>query len=160
MRPFEHRETGVIGAVLTSPAVTAELIADGVHVDAPAMRLLLAAKGPRGVILVSDGISATGMPDGKYRLGTFDVTVSGSVCRNAEGKLAGSTLTLDRALQNIVALDVKLADALGMLTANPARLLGLEKRKGALVPGADADLVLLDAELQVKGVMTGGAGMA
>ncbi len=94
-----------------------------------------------------------------YRLGTFDVTVSEGVCRNAEGKLAGSTLTLDRALQNIVALDVKLPDALAMLTANPARLLGLENRKGALVPGADADLVLLDAELQVKGVMTGGAGM-
>ena len=159
MRPFEHRETGVIGAVLTSPAVTAELIADGVHVDAAAMSLLLSAKGPRGVILVSDGTSATGMPDGNYRLGTFDVTVSGGVCRNAEGKLAGSTLTLDRALRNIVALDVKLADALAMLTANPAHLLGLEKRKGALIPGADADLVLLDAELQVKQVMTRGAGM-
>jgi len=120
------------------------------------MRLLLAAKGPRGVVLVSDGISATGMPDGKYRLGTFDVTVSGGVCRNAEGKLSGSTLTLDHALKNIVALDVKLPDALAMLTANPARLLGLEKRKGALVPGADADLVLLDAELGVAGVMTRG----
>jgi N-acetylglucosamine-6-phosphate deacetylase len=100
------------------------------------------------------------MPDGKYQLGTFDVTVSGGVCRNAEGKLAGSTLTLDRALRNIVALDVKLPDALAMLTANPARLLGLEKRKGALAPGVDADLVLLDAELQVKDVMTRGAGMA
>lgn len=160
MRPFEHRETGVIGAVLTSPAVTAELIADGVHVDAVAMSLLLSAKGPRGVVLVSDGTSATGMPDGTYRLGTFDVTVFGGVCRSAEGKLAGSTLTLDRALRNIVALNVKLADALAMLTANPARLLGLEKRKGALIPGADADLVLLDAELQVRHVMTRGAGLA
>lgn len=160
MRPFDHRETGVIGAVLTSPAVTAELIADGVHVDAPAMRLLLSAKGPRGVILVSDGISATGMPDGTYRLGTFDVTVSGGVCRSAEGKLAGSTLTLDRALRNIVALDVGLTDALAMLTANPARLLGLEGRKGSLAPGADADLVLIDSGLQVKGVMTRGAGFS
>jgi N-acetylglucosamine-6-phosphate deacetylase len=146
--------------VLTSPAVTAELIADGVHVDAAAMRLLLAAKGPRGVILVSDGTSATGMPDGAYRLGTFEVTVSGGVCRSAEGKLAGSTLTLDRALRNIVALDVKLADALAMLTANPARLLGLEGRKGRLVPGADADLVLLDADLAVAGVMTRGEGIS
>jgi N-acetylglucosamine-6-phosphate deacetylase len=157
MRPFEHRETGVIGAVLTSPSVTAELIADGVHVDAAAMRLLLSAKGPRGVILVSDGTSATGMPDGTYRLGTFDVTVSGGVCRSAEGKLAGSTLTLDRALRNIVALDVKLSEALAMLTANPARLLGLEGKKGSLVAGADADLVLLDSDLAVAGVMTRGA---
>ena len=159
MRPFEHRETGVIGAVLTSPAVTAELIANGVHVDAAAMRLLLSAKGPGGIILVSDGTAATGMPDGAYRLGTFDVAVSGGVCRNAEGKLAGSTLTLDRALKNIVALDVKLADALAMLTANPARLLRLERRKGALIPGTDADLVLLDTDMQVKGVMTRGAGL-
>jgi N-acetylglucosamine-6-phosphate deacetylase len=160
MRPFQHRETGIIGAVFTSPTVTAELIADGVHVDAAAMRMLLAAKQPRGVILVSDGTAATGMPDGCYRLGTFDVTVSGGVCRNAEGKLAGSTLTLDRALRNILALDVKLAAALAMLTANPARLLGLEGRKGALVPGSDADLVLLDAGLQVTGVMSRGAGLA
>jgi len=159
MRPFEHRETGVIGAVLTSPTVTAELIADGVHVDAAAMRMLLAAKGPGGVILVSDGTSATGMPDGTYRLGTFDVTVSGGVCRSAEGKLAGSTLTLDRALRTMAALGVALADALAMLTSNPARLLGLEGRKGALVPGADADLVLLDADLAVAGVMTRGAGI-
>ncbi len=159
MRPFEHRETGVIGAVLTSPVVTAELIADGVHVDAAAMRLLLAAKGARGVILVSDGTSATGMPDGTYRLGTFDVTVSGGVCRSPEGKLAGSTLTLDRALRNIVALGVTLADALAMLTSNPARLLGIERQKGSLVPGADADLVLLDANLEVAGVMTRGAGL-
>jgi N-acetylglucosamine-6-phosphate deacetylase len=160
MRPFEHRETGVIGAVLTSPTVTAELIADGVHVHAAAMRLLLSAKGPRGAILVSDGISATGMPDGTYRLGTFDVTVSGGICRNAEGKLAGSTLTLDRALRNVVGLDVPLSDAVAMLTANPARLLGLEGRKGVLAAGADADLVLLDADLQVQGVMTRGAGLA
>ena len=111
------------------------------------------------IILVSDGTAATGMPDGAYRLGTFDVAVSGGVCRNAEGKLAGSTLTLDRALKNIVALDVKLADALAMLTANPARLLRLERRKGALIPGTDADLVLLDTDMQVKGVMTRGAGL-
>src|SRR5262249_30182139 len=112
MRPFEHRETGVLGAVLTTPDVTAELIADGVHVDPAAMRLLLAAKGAAGMILVSDGISATGMPDGAYRLGTFDVTVSGGVCRNAEGKLAGSTLTLDRALRNMLSLNVPFRDAL------------------------------------------------
>jgi N-acetylglucosamine-6-phosphate deacetylase len=159
MRSFDHRETGVLGAVLTTPAVTAELIADGVHVDAAAMRLLLAAKGPQSVILVSDGTSATGMPDGTYRLGTFDVSVSGGVCRNAEGKLAGSTLTLDRALRNMLALQVPFTDALAMLTTNPARLLGMSKRKGTLAAGADADLVLLDESMQVAGVMTRGTGL-
>ena len=102
MRPFSHRDSGVIGAVLTSPEVSAELIADGVHVEEAAMRLLLQAKGPNCVILVSDGISATGMPDGQYSLGKFEVTVADGVARNSEGKLAGSTLTLDRALRNIV----------------------------------------------------------
>lgn len=159
MRPFSHRETGVLGAVLTTAGVTAELIADGVHVDPPAMRLLLTAKGVEHVLLVSDGTAATGMPDGKYQLGTLAVSVAGGVCRNAEGRLAGSTLTLDRALRNVVALGVPLADAVRMLTLNPARLLGLELQKGMLQPGADADLVLLTEDLKTAGVMTCGAGL-
>ena len=159
MRPFAHRETGVLGAILTSPTVTAELIADGVHVDDAAIRVLLAAKGPQGVILVSDGTAATGMPDGKYRLGTFEVSVAGGVTRNSDGKLAGSTLTLDRALRQMTGLGVPLSEVLPMLTSNPARLLGLEARKGCLAAGADADLVLLDDQLEVAGVMTRGVGL-
>jgi N-acetylglucosamine-6-phosphate deacetylase len=159
MRPFSHRDSGVLGAVLNSPEVSAELIADGVHVDAAAMRMLLDLKKPEGVILVSDGTAATGMPDGKYQLGTFSVTVSGGVCRNAEGKLAGSTLTLDRALRNVVALGVPLASALRMVTSNPARQIGLGARKGILAAGADADLVFLDDKLEISGVMTRGAGL-
>jgi N-acetylglucosamine-6-phosphate deacetylase len=156
MRPFTHRDSGVIGAVLTSPDVTAELIADGVHVDETAMRILLQAKGAAGVILISDGISATGMPDGKYTLGTFEVTVAGGVCRNAEGKLAGSTLTLDRALRNIVNLGIPLPDALRMLTLDPATLLGIEFKKGSLRTGADADILLLDESLNVIQTWTRG----
>jgi N-acetylglucosamine-6-phosphate deacetylase len=159
MRPFAHRETGVLGAILTSAGVTAELIADGVHVDDAAIRVLLATKKPPGLILVSDGTAATGMPDGKYRLGNFEVNVAGGVARNSEGKLAGSTLTLDRALRHMIALGIPLPEVLPMLTSNPARLLGLERRKGCLVAGADADLVLLDDSLQVAGVMTRGAGL-
>jgi N-acetylglucosamine-6-phosphate deacetylase len=159
MRPFSHRDSGVIGAVLTSPEVSAELIADGVHVDETAMKMLLQAKGPDHIILISDGISATGMPDGKYMLGTFEVTVSGGICRNAEGKLAGSTLTLDRALRNIVALGVPLASAVRMLTLNPATLLGIEFKKGSLRTGADADIVLLDERLQLAGVWVRGAAV-
>ncbi|HJY88565.1 MAG TPA: N-acetylglucosamine-6-phosphate deacetylase [Candidatus Acidoferrales bacterium] len=159
MRPFSHRETGVLGAILTSPEVSAELIADGVHVDPPAMRLLLTSKGAERVVLVSDGTAATGMPDGKYQLGTIEVVVTRGVCRNAEGKLAGSTLTLERAVRNIVALGVPLAAAVRMATLNPARLLGLEARKGVLRPGADADLVLLDSDLRVAGVLTRGVGL-
>ena len=156
MRPFTHRDPGVIGAVLTSPDISAELIADGVHVDETAMRLLLQAKGAGGVILISDGISATGMPDGTYVLGGFEVTVSGGVCRNSEGKLAGSTLTLDRALRNIVKLGASVEDAVRMLTANPAKLLGIENKKGRLHANADADIVLFNEALQVTKVFTRG----
>jgi len=156
MRPFSHRDSGVIGAVLTSSEVTAELIADGVHVDDVAMRMLLQAKGAGGVILISDGISATGMPDGKYTLGDIEVSAAGGVCRNSEGKLAGSTLTLDRALRNIVGLGAPLGDALRMLTLNPATLLGIEFKKGALRAGADADILLLNNALKVTEVYTRG----
>jgi len=160
MRPFSHRETGVIGAVLTDDSVTAEIIADGVHVDDPAIRLLLAAKGPELVILVSDGTAATGMRDGSYRLGTFDVTVSGGVCRNREGKLAGSTLTLDRALQHMVRLGVPLIEAVRMATLNPARRVGIAERKGVLAAGADADIVFLTPELKVANVYTRGVALS
>jgi N-acetylglucosamine-6-phosphate deacetylase len=156
MRPFTHRDPGVIGAVLTTPEVTAELIADGIHVDEIAMKVLLQAKGAQSVILISDGISATGMPDGKYMLGGLEVTVSGGVCRNAEGRLAGSTLTLDRALRNIVSLGIPLADTVRMLTLNPATLLGIEFKKGALRTGADADIVLLNDALEIERVWARG----
>jgi N-acetylglucosamine-6-phosphate deacetylase len=108
------------------------------------------------VILISDGISATGMPDGKYSLGGLDVTVSGGVCRDGEGRLAGSTLTLDRALRNIVNLGVSVADALRMLTLNPAKLLGIEFKKGSLRAGGDADIILFDEGLHVTQVWTRG----
>ena len=159
MRPFSHRDSGVIGAVLTSPEVTAELIADGVHVEETAMKILLHAKGPERMILISDGISATGMPDGRYMLGKFEVTMSGGICRNAEGRLAGSTLTLDRALRNIVGLGARLPDAVRMLTLNPATLLGIEFKKGALRTGADADIVLLDEGLQLTNVWARGVAV-
>ncbi|MGD0842108.1 MAG: N-acetylglucosamine-6-phosphate deacetylase [Candidatus Acidiferrales bacterium] len=158
MRPFSHRETGVLGAVLTSREVTAELIADGVHVDDAAIRVLLAAKGVARTVLVSDGTAATGMPDGRYRLGSFEVNVSGGVCRNAGGKLAGSTLTLDHAVRHMVSLGVGFPDAVRMATSNPAGVIGMSGRKGILAAGADADLVLLDAQMHVAGVMTRGVG--
>jgi N-acetylglucosamine-6-phosphate deacetylase len=156
MRPFSHRDSGVIGAVLTTPEVTAELIADGVHVDETAMRLLVQAKGASGVILISDGTAATGMPDGKYMLGGLEVTLAGGVVRNAEGRLAGSALTLDRGLRNIVGLGTPVADALRMLTLNPAKLLGIEFKKGSLRVGADADIVVMDEGLNVTQVWARG----
>jgi len=111
------------------------------------------------VILVSDGTAATGMPDGVYRLGPFEFTVTGGVCRNAEGRLAGSTLTLDRAVRHLVSLGISLREAVQMATLNPANRLGLAGKKGVIAPGADADLVLLNEKLEVAGVMTRGIGL-
>jgi N-acetylglucosamine-6-phosphate deacetylase len=160
MRPFSHRDPGVIGAILTEPDVTAEVIADGIHVAGPAIQVLLGTKGFDTVLLASDATAATGMPDGNFRLGNFEVIVKDGVCRNAEGKLAGSTLTLDRALRYIVALGVPLIDAVRMATILPARRISLAGKKGILAVGADADLVVLTPDLRVVGAMTRGAGLA
>lgn len=159
MRPFTHRDPGVIAAVMTEPDVTAEIIADLVHVAPPAIQVLLGVKGFDTVIAITDGIAAAGMPDGTYRLGTFEVTVKDGVCRNSEGKLAGSTLTLDRALRNLVSLGVPFVDAIRMMTILPARRLGLAGKKGIIAIGSDADLVVLTPDLHVAGVMTRGAGL-
>jgi N-acetylglucosamine-6-phosphate deacetylase len=160
MRPFSHRDPGIIGAVLTEPDVTAEVIADGIHVAGPAIQVLLGTKGFDTVLLASDATAATGMPDGNFRLGKFEVAVKDGVCRNAEGKLAGSTLTLDRALRYIVALGVPIIDAVRMATILPARRVSLAGKKGIIAMGADADLVVLTPDLRVVGVMTRGAGLA
>lgn len=150
MRAFSHRDPGIIGAVLTDDRISAELICDGVHVDPPAVRLLVKAKGLERVILVSDGLSAAGMPDGKYRLGGFTIHVVGGVCRTAEGTLAGSTLTSDAALRNLSNFTkLSYRQCLRCATLNPAKILGTEKQKGVISPGADADLAILDQNYYV-----------
>jgi N-acetylglucosamine-6-phosphate deacetylase len=160
MRPFTHRDPGVISAILTDADVTAEIIADGVHVAGPAIQVLLGTKGFDTVLLVSDGTAATGMRDGTYKLGNFEVDVRDGVVRNSEGKLAGSTLTLDRAVRYLVDLGVPMVDAIRMATILPARRLGLAGKKGIIAVGADADLVVLTPDLHVAGVMTRGVGLA
>lgn len=159
MRPFAHRDPGVIGAVLTEPDVTADVIADLVHVAGPAIQVLIGSKGFETVLLITDSMAATGMPDGNYRLGNFEVTVTDGMARNSEGKLAGSTLTMDRALRNIVGMGVPLLEAVRMATVLPARRLGLAGKKGIIAVGADADIVALTPDLHVAAVMTRGAGL-
>lgn len=165
MRPFAHRDPGILGAVLTDDRVVAEVIADDVHVAGPALELLLRAKGSSGIALVTDSVSATGRGPGPCRLGSFEIQVAKDpqtgelVCRNAEGKLAGSVLTQDRAVRNMMRLTgTTLREAVLMASWNPARLLGLEQRKGCLRPGADADLVVLEPDGSVVGAMARGVG--
>ena len=150
MREFNHRDPGILGAVLTDTRVWAEVIADGVHVDPAAINILLKCKGVRNVLLITDAISATDMPDGQYQLGSFVVKVSNGICRSPEGQLAGSTLTQDRALRNIIRWSgLPLEEAIYMLTQSPAKAIGVAGQKGMVQSGYDADLVLLNEDLSV-----------
>jgi len=143
MRAMDRREPGILGAVLTDDRLTAEIIADGVHVAPEMIRLFLKAKGVERAVLVTDAISATGMPDGQYQLGSFTVDVKNSTCLSG-GRLAGSVLTLDRAVRNIMKFaDWPLDKALRLATLNPARTVGACTRKGVIASGADADIVVL-----------------
>ncbi len=156
MRALDHRAPGLLGAVLTEDRLTADIIADGIHVAPEVVALFVRAKGPDRAVLITDGISATGMPDGRYRLGSFEVEVAAGRCV-AGGKLAGSVLTLDRAVRNLMTFagwDLRAAVQLATLT--PARVLGLEARKGVLAPGADADLVVLTPRGEVVRTIVAG----
>jgi N-acetylglucosamine-6-phosphate deacetylase len=149
MRPLDHREPGILGAVLSDDRVTADIIADGIHVDPSMVKLFLAAKGEERAILITDAISATGMGDGHYKLGGLDVEVRGDRCE-FQGRLAGSVLTLDRAVRNVMSFaGWKLQQAVRLATYNPAILLGLAEKKGSIAPGRDADLIILTPEGKV-----------
>ncbi len=146
MRVLNHREPGIIGCVLTDERISAEIIVDGVHVAPEVVRLFLTQKGPERAVLVTDALSATGMPDGTYQLGGFVVEVKGNRCLS-EGKLAGSVLTLEVAVRNVMQFGGwSLDQAVRLATLNPARTLDISNRKGAIVPGADADLVVLSPD--------------
>ena len=146
MRPLDHREPGILGTVLADDSVYAELICDGIHSMPEIARLWWRAKGPERAILVTDAMSATGMPDGEYRLGGLTVEVANgrAMC---DGVLAGSVLTLDRALANFLAFTgATLEQGLRLLTGNPAALTGFESEAGSLAPGSPANLVAVSPD--------------
>jgi N-acetylglucosamine-6-phosphate deacetylase len=144
MRPLDHRESGILGVVLTTDTLFAELICEGIHVAPELVRLWSRAKGPTRAILVTDAMSATGMPDGEYQLGGLAVEVANGRA-TVGGVLAGSLLTLDRALANFIQFTgAPLEQALPLLTANPAAMTGLGRQTGSLAQGQPANLVALD----------------
>lgn len=156
MRPLHHREPGVVGAVLTADDVTAELIADGVHVH-PAMLSYFARALPHRIVLVTDAMRACGMPEGTYRLHEHEVTVDETGARLADGTLAGSTLTMARAVCNMVELaGLPLELIVPLATETPARLLGVADRKGRIDVGFDADLVVISPQLSIQRVFARG----
>jgi len=156
MRALDHREPGILGIVLTSDQLYSELICDGVHTTPEIVRLWWKAKGPERAILVTDAMSAAGMPDGEYQLGGFAVQVDNGRAM-ARGVLAGSVLTLDRALENFVAFTgASIDQGLRLLTANPAAMTGFREQTGSLAVGQRADLVAVDAAGKLLGSLIGG----
>jgi len=157
MPPLHHRTPGIVGTALTTDGVMIELIADGVHLHPTTVRMAIAAKGVDGVILITDSISATGCPDGEYVLGPMKVIVKDGKARVESGALAGSTLTLERAVVNVARwTDVGLGGAWQMASLNPARQVGMAGHVGRVAPGYDADLMAIDARGQVVLTMVGG----
>jgi len=151
MSGFDHREPGVVGAVLDSDNITAELIADGVHVHPAALRLAVARKGPERICLVTDSMMATGVGDGVYTWGEEEIEVQGSRATiRGNGILSGSVLTLNVAIKNMIGwTNVTINQAINMASLNPARVLGVEEEIGSIHIGKLANLVVLDQNFQI-----------
>jgi N-acetylglucosamine-6-phosphate deacetylase len=158
MRPLDHRDPGIIGEVLTDDRLTADIVVDGIHVAPSVVELFLRAKGIERAVLITDGISATGMPDGHYQLGPIEVDVKDGKCTSG-GSLAGSVLTMDRAVRNVTRFSHwSLKDAVRAATLNPARAVGLAGQHGALVKGSAADFVVLNPAGEVLKTVVAGRG--
>lgn len=157
MRGFNHREPGVVGAALSSPKLILEMIADGIHLHPVAMKILIKIKEIGKIVLITDAMRAASKPEGTYNLGGQEVTVVRGQARLKDGTLAGSVLTMDKAVCNMVdKVGVSLTEAIQMATASPARCLGVESKKGSLEPGKDADIVILNKKLKVELTMVKG----
>ena len=149
MRPLDHRDPGIIGEVLTDNRITADIIADGIHVAPAVVKLFLQAKGIDRAVLITDAISATGMPEGRYKLGPIEVDVRDGKCTSG-GSLAGSVLTLDRAVRNVTQFaHWSLKDAVRAASLNPARAARLADQ-GQLVAGAEATFIALSPAGEVR----------
>lgn len=156
MTPFAHREPGVVGAIFDSN-ITTETISDGIHVSYPSLRIAYNQKTPDKVLLVTDAMMACAMPEGMYSLGGQEVVVKEGAARLLSGSLAGSVLTLDKAVKNVYKnVGLPLYEAVKMASYNPARHCKVEDRKGLIKEGYDADLVLFDEGINIKNVLVGG----
>lgn len=150
MPALGHRDPGLAGALLTDDRITVGIIADGIHVHEAIVRLVWQVLGPQRLNLVTDAMAALGMPPGVHRLGDYEVAVDGASARLADGTLAGSILSLDQAVRNLIAFTgCTVGEALATITTTPARVLGLDHERGRVAPGAVADLVLLTPGLHV-----------
>ncbi len=146
MSGLTHRAPGVVGAVLDSPSVTAEIICDGFHIDPAVLRITFAALGESRTVVISDAMRAAGLSDGEYDLGGQAVSVRGGHALLADGTIAGSTTNLHQELKNLISYGIPVRQAVRSVTINPAREVGADGAVGSLAPGKLADAVVLDAQ--------------
>jgi N-acetylglucosamine-6-phosphate deacetylase len=158
MRPIHHRDPGPVVAAMSDDRVTCEVIADGYHLDDVMIKHVFDAVGPSRLGLITDAIEAAGAGDGHYDHGDMQITVKEGMAMLSDGStIAGSTLTMDKALRRVVlSAGVPLHDAVLAATRTPAKAMGLEGRAGVIAAGAQADLVVLDDSLMVNGVLQRG----
>ena len=158
MKGLHHREPGTLGAVMLNEQITAEIIADGIHVHPAAVRLLLKAKGADRTVLVTDAISAAGMADGDYELGGLPVVVEQGVARlQRDGSLAGSTLTMIEGFRFLIEqAGLTLSEASRVASLNPAGVLGIAEQYGSIEIGKRADLLLMDERFELQQVFIAG----
>lgn len=149
--PFHHRQPGVVGAVLDSKGATAELIADGVHVHPAGLRIMMRCLGAKRIVLITDAMPGSGLPDGSYTLLGQQVEVSNGRAQLPDGTFAGSTATLDACVRNMVELaGVQLPDAVRMAAYNPSKVIRKDDSIGSLAPGKAANIVVFDADMNVR----------
>lgn len=156
MRPLYHRETGVLGAVLTDDRVRCELIADLVHLDAPAVQIVYRTKGAHNISLISDAGAQSGLPDGDYVVGGRVRHVRDGLCLNDDGVICGSCYSMLKGAQNLRALGVPLEEIAVMASLNPAGDLGVDDRLGSIARGKLADVIAVDDAFHIRAVFIGG----
>lgn len=157
MKGLHHREAGTVGGVFLCDSIYSELICDLVHVSSDAIKVLYKIKGQDKITLITDGIEAKHLPDGKYKLGGQDVYVKGKEARLADGTLAGSTLKMNDAIRNMQGvIGLSMEKAIDLATINPAKVLGIDNQKGSIALGKDADFAIIDKDYNVYMTVSNG----
>ena len=157
MRPLHHREPAGLAAVLMDDNVSVQLISDGVHIHPAIISLIIKLKGIKNIVLITDSMSSQGLPDGKYIYDRWEYDSKAGACRYKDGTLIGTALPLNKMIQRFIKFaNVTLCEAVGAATINPARVLGIDGRKGSIEEGKDADLVVIDKDFNVTATIIGG----
>ncbi|MBQ1206386.1 MAG: amidohydrolase family protein, partial [Clostridia bacterium] len=156
MRPFSHRETGVLGAVLTDERINCEMICDLVHLDEATIKMVYRLKGAENITLISDTGYMSGLGDGVFNVDGRERIVKDGVCRNADGRIAGSCVSMLAGAKNLLKMGVPISDISLMASLNPAKALNVSAITGSIEVGKQADIIVCDNELNVKAVFVKG----